>query len=73
MFTVRVGTAADSILVYCVTLGGAFSELLPGQMQDALAQEWQAPFQASATPQMAGERLARREPPPKAPGPRCST
>jgi hypothetical protein len=51
------------ILVYCTTLGGTFSESLAGQMQGALAQEWQAPFQASATPQMAGQRLARREPP----------
>lgn len=32
-------------------------------MQGALAPEWQAPFQASATPQVAAQRLARREPP----------
>jgi len=32
-------------------------------MQGAFAQEGRAPFQASATPQMAGQRLARREPP----------
>jgi len=49
--------------VYCFTLGGTFSESPAGQMQGALAQEGQAPFQASATPQMAGRRLARREPP----------
>jgi hypothetical protein len=35
--------------VYCFTLGGTFSELPAGQMQGALAQEGQAPFQASAT------------------------
>jgi len=51
--------------VYRVTLGGPFSESPAGQMQGALAQEGQAPFQASATPQMAGLRLARREPPRK--------
>jgi hypothetical protein len=39
------------------------SESLTSQMQGALAPEGQAPFQASATPQMAGQRLARREPP----------
>jgi len=54
-----------STLVYCFTLGGTFSESPAGQMQGALAPEWQAPFQASATPQMAGRRLARREPPRK--------
>jgi hypothetical protein len=29
-----------SILVYCFTLGGTFSELLAGQLQGALAQQW---------------------------------
>jgi len=51
-----------ALLVYCVTPGGTFSESPAGQMQGALAPEGQAPFQASATPQMAGRRLARREP-----------
>jgi len=39
------------------------SESLTGQMQGELAPEWQAPFQASTTLQVAGQRLARRESP----------
>jgi len=42
--------------VYRFTPGGTVSESLAGQMQGALAQERQAPFQAGAAPQMAGRR-----------------
>lgn len=38
------------------------SEPLAGQMQGARSQEWRFPFQERATPQMARQRVAHREP-----------
>ena len=40
----------------------SISESLAGQMQGAPSQEGSLSFQEGATPQMAGQRLARREP-----------
>ncbi|SCZ60992.1 hypothetical protein SAMN03097708_02068 [Thiohalomonas denitrificans] len=48
--------------VYCCMLGGTFSEPLAVSCKARFAGNG-APFPRNATPQMAGQRLARREPP----------
>ena len=54
---------SDRLLVHPATDIDPFSEALWGQLQGARSQEWRPPFQERATPQMAPQRLARREPP----------